>query len=162
MEQFDIHKKALVILKDDGVKTKVIEYYLPIFNSLIAKYLDAFDFNVQFTIDSEFNESIKSRFRDSFQYENFSDGERSRIDLALMFAFRELAVKRNTLSTNILILDEVDAAMDTDGASNLKGILYSEDFQNIKTITISHKDHLTSSFKDVLLVRREGNFSHID
>lgn len=162
VDDFDTARKALHILKDDGVKTKVIEYYLPLFNSYIAKYLDLFDFNIQFTIDAEFNENIKSRYRDTFQYESFSDGERSRIDIALMFAFRELALKRNTLSTNILILDEVDSAMDADGATALSQVLARDEFRDIKVVNISHKEHLISSYDNVIHVKKDGNFSKLE
>ena len=101
------------ILNDKGVKAQIIRKYVPIMNSLINKYLQAMDFYISFNLDEEFNETVKSRFRDTFNYNNFSEGEKMRIDLALLFTWRDIARMKNSTNTNLLILDEIfDSSLD--------------------------------------------------
>ena len=151
---------AAEMLKDSGIKTKVIKEYLPVMNQLINKYLQILDFFVSFHLDEAFNESIKSRYRDSFGYSSFSEGEKSRIDLALLFAWRQIARMKNSTSTNLLVLDETfDGSMDHDGLDNLMKILNTLD-EDTNTFVISHKgDQLDGKFDYKLKFRKEHNFS---
>ena len=152
---------AGVLLKDSGIKTRIIKQYVPIMNKLINKYLAAMDFFVQFELDENFNEKIKSRFRDEFSYASFSEGEKSRLDLALMFTWRAIAKLRNSASTNLLILDEVfDSSLDTSGNDNLMDILSNITDGNI--FVISHKgDQLYDKFHSVIKFEKHSNFSVI-
>lgn len=113
----------LKLLKDDGIKTVIIKNYIGIINALIKKYLSIIDFNVSFTFDNNFNATIKSRGRDIFEYKSFSEGERSRIDFCLLFAFRELAKLRATVNSNLLIIDEQDGRLDNEGTEAIKSLL---------------------------------------
>lgn len=152
---------AGVLLKDSGIKTRIIKQYVPIMNKLINKYLAAMDFFVQFELDENFNEKIKSRFRDEFSYASFSEGEKSRLDLALMFTWRAIAKLRNSASTNLLILDEVfDSSLDTSGNDTLMDILSNITDGNI--FVISHKgDQLYDKFHSVIKFEKHSNFSVI-
>ncbi len=146
------------ILTDGGIKTKIIKQYIPTINKLINKYLTALDFFVSFNLDEEFNESIKSRHRDTFKYDNFSDGQKARIDLSLMFAWRDIAKMRNAVNTNLLYLDEADAAVDGDGSSLLSDLLHTVEKSNV--FIISHKgDILRDKFERVLTFDIENNFT---
>jgi DNA repair exonuclease SbcCD ATPase subunit len=153
---------AALLLKDSGIKTKIIRQYVPIINKLINKYLAAMDFFVNFELDESFNETIKSRFRDEFSYESFSEGEKMRIDLALLFTWRAVAKLRNSASTNLLIMDEVfDSSLDSNGTDEFLKIL-----QNItsdtNTFIISHKgDQLFEKFEHVIKFEKHKNFSRI-
>ena len=148
------------MLKDSGIKTKVIRQYLPVMNRLINNYLNILDFFVSFTLDESFEESIKSRHRDDFSYASFSEGEKQRIDLALLFTWRQVARMKNSVSTNLLVLDETfDSSMDGEGVDNLIKILNSlEDGTNV--FIISHKtDALDGKFKSKLEFYKDKNFS---
>ena len=127
------------MLKDSGIKTKVIKQYLPVINKLSNNYLQILDFFVHFDLDESFNETIRSRHRDSFSYDSFSEGEKQRIDLALLFCWRMIAKMKNSVATNLLILDETfDSSLDHEGVDNLMKILDTlEDDTN--TFVISHK-----------------------
>lgn len=151
---------ASEMLKDTGIRTKVIKEYLPAMNMLINQYLQTLDFFVSFNLDENFSETIKSRHRDSFVYANFSEGEKQRIDLALLFAWRKIAQMKNSTNTNLLILDETfDSSLDTDGVDNLMKILYSLD-DNTNTFVISHKpDLLESKLKSKIEFKKLNNFS---
>jgi DNA repair exonuclease SbcCD ATPase subunit len=151
---------ASEMLKDTGIRTKVIKEYLPAMNMLINQYLQTLDFFVSFNLDENFSETIKSRHRDSFVYANFSEGEKQRIDLALLFAWRKIAQMKNSTNTNLLILDETfDSSLDTDGVDNLMKILYSLD-ENTNTFVISHKpDLLESKLKSKIEFKKLNNFS---
>lgn len=149
------------MLKDTGIKTKVVREYLPLMNSLINQYLQSLDFFVSFHLDEEFNESIKSRYRDDFNYTSFSEGEKAKIDLALMFTWRQIARAKNTTSTNLLILDEVfDGSLDSEGVDNLLSILNTLD-DDTNTFVISHKGDqvLDNKFARKLSFGKDGNFS---
>ena len=153
---------AQLILKDSGIKTKIIKQYVPVMNKLINKYLAAMDFFVQFELDENFNETIKSRFRDEFSYASFSEGEKMRIDLALLFTWRAIAKLRNSVSTNLLIMDEVfDSSLDSTGTDEFLKILNTlVDDANI--FIISHKgDQLYDKFHSVIKFEKVKNFSRM-
>lgn len=153
---------AGVLLKDSGIKTRIIKQYVPIMNKLINKYLAAMDFFVQFELDENFNEKIKSRFRDEFSYASFSEGEKMRIDLALMFTWRAIAKLRNSASTNLLIMDEVfDSSLDVGGTEEFLKILEGLT-GDTNTFIISHKgDQLYDKFHSVIKFEKHANFSRI-
>lgn len=160
----DYNLAMLELFKDGGIKSKIIEQYLPVINTLVNNYLEKLDFFVSFHLDSEFNETLKSRHRDDFCYSNFSAGERQRIDLALMFTFRELARRRNSFDCNLLFLDEVLECLDAEGVENLLKILDVEiEFQDSNVFIISHKskDLLIESFNGNYEAIKQGNFSVI-
>ena len=148
------------LLTDGGIKAKVIKQYLPVINKLINQYLQVLDFFVLFNIDEEFNETIKSRHRDDFSYTSFSEGEKSRIDLALMFTWRQIARMKNSTNTNLLMLDETfDSSLDSDGVDNLLKILATLD-KDTNTFIISHKtDVLDGKFENKLRFEKVNNFS---
>jgi DNA repair exonuclease SbcCD ATPase subunit len=156
---FDI---AAVLLKDSGIKTKIIKQYVPIINKLINKYLAAMDFFVSFELNENFEETIKSRFRDEFTYDSFSEGEKMRIDLALLFAWRAVAKLRNSASTNLLIMDEVfDSSLDSSGTDEFLKILNGLT-SDTNTFIISHKgDQLFDKFEHVIKFEKHKNFSRI-
>jgi DNA repair exonuclease SbcCD ATPase subunit len=153
---------ASSLLKDGGIKTKIIKQYLPIMNKLINKYLTAMDFFVNFNIDENFEETIKSRHRDEFSYANFSEGEKMRIDLALLFTWRQIAKMKNSTNTNLLILDEVfDSSLDTVGTEEFLKLIH-EMGQDTNVFVISHKgDQLFDKFRSVIRFEKKGNFSRI-
>lgn len=150
------------LLKDAGIKSKIIKYYLPIINKLINKYLASMNFFANFTLDEEFNETIKSRHRDTFSYMSFSEGEKLRIDLALILSWREIAKIKNSANCNLLILDEVfDSSLDSMGTDDLMKLL--EDLSiNTNIFVISHKsDQLADKFSNYLVFEKKNNFSRI-
>jgi DNA repair exonuclease SbcCD ATPase subunit len=160
--QKQLYETAYVLLKDTGIKTRIIKQYLPIMNKLINKYLASMDFFVSFNLDEKFEEKIKSRHRDEFTYDSFSEGEKMRIDLALLFTWRTIAKMKNSVNTNLLILDEVfDSSLDANGTEEfLKIINKLAGKQN--TFVISHKgDVLFDKFKNVIKFEKYKNFSRI-
>ena len=150
------------MLKDTGIKTKVIKQYLPVMNRLINHYLQILDFFVSFHLDENFNETIRSRHRDSFNYASFSEGEKQRIDLALLFTWRQIAKMKNSAASNLLILDETfDSSLDLDGIDNLTKILDTVD-DGSNVFIISHKgDVLENKFRSKIEFFKERNFSKI-
>ena len=150
------------LLKDSGIKTKIIREYLPVMNKLINKYLNILDFFVLFNIDESFNETIKSRHRDDFTYSSFSEGEKQRIDLALLFTWRQIAKMKNSANTNLLVLDETfDSSLDADGVDNLIKILYTVS-RDSNVFIISHKqDLLDGKFPAKIEFIKPNNFSKI-
>jgi DNA repair exonuclease SbcCD ATPase subunit len=148
------------LLKDSGIKAKIIKHYLPIINKLINKYLSAMDFFVKFNLDEEFKESIKSRHRDDFSYESFSEGEKMRIDLSLLLCWREIARMKNSVSCNLLILDEVfDSSLDAGGTEEFMKLLKAMG-TNSNIFVISHKtDQLIDKFTNILTFEKKNNFS---
>jgi DNA repair exonuclease SbcCD ATPase subunit len=148
------------LLRDTGIKTKVIRQYLPVMNKLINQYLQTLDFFVLFHLDDSFNETIKSRHRDEFTYASFSEGEKQRIDLSLLFAWRQIAKMKNSANTNLLILDETfDSSMDADGVDNLLKILYTFK-EDSNVFIISHKqDLLEGKFPRKIEFEKVNNFS---
>jgi DNA repair exonuclease SbcCD ATPase subunit len=166
MEQLATEKQyyefAGSLLKDTGIKTKIIRQYLPIMNKLINKYLTAMDFFVNFNINENFEETIKSRHRDEFSYANFSEGEKMRIDLALLFTWRQIAKLKNSTNTNLLILDEVfDSSLDTVGTEEFLKLIH-EMGTDTNVFVISHKgDQLFDKFRSVIKFEKKNNFSQV-
>jgi len=169
---FDMHKSKLRedktyaeasrnMLQDTGIKTKVIKQYLPIMNKLINTYLTSMEFYVNFTLNENFEETIKSRYRDEFTYDSFSEGEKMRIDLALLFTWRAVAKMKNSTNTNLLILDEIfDSSLDGTGTDEFLKILNTLGDENV--FVISHKqDALADKFKDTIKFEKIRNFSHV-
>ena len=158
MVYFDVARN---LLQDTGIKTKIIKQYLPIMNKLINGYLSSMDFFVNFNIDENFNETIKSRFRDVFSYANFSEGEKMRIDLALLFTWRAVAKMKNSTNTNLLILDEIfDSSLDATGTDDFLKILNTFEKENV--FIISHKqDMLIDKFRSVIKFEKVKNFSKV-
>ena len=150
------------LLKDTGIKTKVIKQYVPVINKLVNQYLQVLDFFVHFNLDENFNETIRSRHRDAFSYDSFSEGEKQRIDLALLFTWRQIAKMKNSVATNLLLLDETfDSSLDHDGVENLMKILHTLD-NSTNVFVISHKGEiLDSKFKEKLEFVKEKNFSKL-
>jgi DNA repair exonuclease SbcCD ATPase subunit len=153
---------AAAILKDGGIKARIIKQYVPIINKLINKYLSAMDFFVQFELNEQFEETIKSRFRDEFSYASFSEGEKMRINLAILFTWRAVAKMRNSINTNLLIMDEVfDSSLDSGGTEEFMKILTNLT-QDTNTFIISHKtDQLWDRFERVIRFEKHKNFSRI-
>jgi DNA repair exonuclease SbcCD ATPase subunit len=151
---------AYSLLKDDGVKTKIIKKYLPFINQQVNRYLQMMDFYINFHLDGEFNESIKSPIHENFSYSSFSEGEKARIDLALIFAWREVARVKNSVNCNILLFDEVfDSSLDGFGADEfLKIIKYVVKDTNV--FVISHKSGLEEKFESTLKFEKKGGFSY--
>ena len=150
------------LLKDTGIKTKIIRQYLPIMNKLINKYLTAMDFFVNFNINENFEETIKSRHRDEFGYANFSEGEKMRIDLALLFTWRQIAKLKNSTNTNLLILDEVfDSSLDGVGTEEFLKLIH-EMGSDTNIFVISHKgDQLFDKFRNIIKFEKKNNFSQV-
>ncbi len=150
---------ASQLLKDNGIKTRIIKTYLPAMNQLINQYLQSMDFYVNFTLNENFEEIIKSRYRDVFSYDSFSEGEKSRIDIALLLTWRSIAKLKNSVDTNLLILDEIfDSSLDQQGGSDLGWILRNFD-DNTNVYVISHRDSLEGKFERTLTAEKEKNFS---
>tara|TARA_B100001778_G_scaffold64668_1_gene50644 strand:+ start:12444 stop:14156 length:1713 start_codon:yes stop_codon:yes gene_type:complete len=161
-EKYSYNSAMAEMLKDTGIKTKIIKQYLPVMNTLINQYLQVLDFYVHFDLDDEFNETIRSRHRDDFTYESFSEGEKQRIDLSLLFTWRQIAKMKNSVSTNLLILDETfDSSLDHEGVENLLKILTTlPDETNV--FVISHKGEiLDNKFEDKIEFTKVKNFSKI-
>jgi DNA repair exonuclease SbcCD ATPase subunit len=154
---------AISLLKDGGIKTKIIKQYLPIINKLINKYLAKMGFFVNFNINEQFEETIKSRYRDEFSYQNFSEGEKTRIDLALLFTWRAIAKMRNSVNTNLLILDEVlDGSLDNNGTDEFLKIMWDV-LGDTNTFVISHKtDTMQDKFQKIYKFTKVKNFSRLD
>ena len=152
---------ARSMLMDTGIKTKIIKQYLPIMNKLINTYLTAMEFYINFTLNENFEETIKSRHRDEFTYASFSEGEKMRIDLALLFTWRAVAKMKNSTNTNLLILDEIfDSSLDSTGTDEFLKILNTLDGENV--FVISHKqDVLVDKFRSTIRFDKVKNFSHI-
>ena len=173
LTQTDIKKKtdkehkiyidtARHLMQDTGIKTKIINQYLPIMNQYINKHLADMDFFVNFTLDEEFKETIKSRYRDEFNYHSFSEGEKLRIDLAILFTWREIAKLKNSTNTNLLVLDEIfDSSLDTSGTDEFMRILYTT-MEKENVFVISHKgDTLIDKFPRVMKFEKYKNFTRM-
>jgi len=159
-EEYSYNNVMAEMLKDTGIKTKVIKQYIPVINKLVNQYLQVLDFFVHFNLDESFQETIRSRHRDAFSYDSFSEGEKQRIDLALLFTWRMIAKMKNSVATNLLILDETfDSSLDHDGVDNLMKILHTLD-DDTNVFVISHKGEiLDGKFEEKLEFRKEKNFS---
>ena len=158
----DMYDLAYELLRDSGIKTQIIKQYVPIINKLVNKYLASMEFFVQFELDEGFHEVIKSRYRDEFSYASFSEGEKMRIDLALLLTWRAIAKMKNSANTNLLILDEVfDASLDNDGCESFLKLLHDLG-NNSNVFVISHKgDILQDKFSSVIKFEKHKNFSRI-
>lgn len=162
-EQRNIEDISSILLKDTGIKTAVIKEYLPAMNTLINKYLTAMDFYVSFELDESFSECIKSRYRDNFTYSSFSEGEKKRLDLAILFAWREIARLKNSANTNLLILDEVlEGSLDSTGTDFIMNLL-STLGDDVNIFVISHNtDQIQDKFERILTVEKKHDFSEIN
>ena len=160
-EELFYYDVARNLLQDTGIKTKIVKQYLPIMNKLVNTYLSSMDFFCNFNLDENFNETIKSRYRDDFSYANFSEGEKMRIDLALLFTWRAVAKMKNSTNTNLLILDEIfDSSLDASGTDDFLKILNT--FGNENVFVISHKqDMLFDKFRHTIKFEKNRNFSHV-
>jgi len=161
-EHRNIEEVANVLLKDTGIKTAIIREYLPAMNKLINKYLNAMDTYIHFELDEAFNEKIKSRFRDEFTYASFSEGEKQKIDLAILFTWRQIAKMKNSVNTNLLLMDEIfDSSLDAQGIELLLNIL-SQFTHDTNIFIISHKgDQLFDKFRSVIKFEKRNDFSII-
>ena len=161
LEEREYLNVASTLLKDGGIKTSIIKYYLPIMNGLINKYLHQMDFYVNFTMDENFSENIQSRNRENFSYTSFSEGEKMRIDLALLFTWREVAKMKNSVNTNLLVLDEVfDSSLDSNGTDEFLKLLNELGGNNV--FVISHKGEiLYDKFRSIIKFDKVKNFSRI-
>lgn len=161
-ERRNLQEIAATLLKDTGIKTSIIREYLPVMNKLINKYLTAMDFYVHFELDEAFNEVIKSRHRDEFTYASFSEGEKMRIDIAILFTWRQIAKMKNSVNTNLLILDEIfDSSLDSAGTDYFLSVM-STMGENNNVFVISHKgDQLVDKFHNVLRFEKRNDFSII-
>ncbi len=161
-KESDVLNVATSLLKDSGIKTRIIKTYLPTMNKLINQFLQDMDFYVNFTLDENFDETIKSRYRDVFTYESFSEGEKARIDIALLLTWRSIAKLKNSVDTNLLILDEIfDGSLDQSGTSDLGWILRNFD-DNTNVFVISHKSILDDKFDRTITVSKEKNYSNLE
>jgi len=152
---------AKQLLQDSGIKTKIVRKYLPVMNDFINMYLNKLEFQVKFQLDEEFNETIRSRYRDEFSYANFSEGEKMRIDLALLFTWRQIAKMKNSTNTNLLILDEIfDSSLDANGTDEFLKILKSLSDENV--FLVSHKPDLSiDKFEHSICFAKQNNFSRM-
>jgi DNA repair exonuclease SbcCD ATPase subunit len=161
IDEKQYYDAASTLLKDTGIKTKIIRQYLPVINKLVNKYLASMDFFVNFNLDESFKETIKSRHRDEFSYASFSEGEKQRIDMALMLTWRAVAKLKNSANTNLLILDEVfDSSLDANGTEYLMNLLHL--LEDVNLFVISHKgDILQDKFRSIIRFEKVNNFSRI-
>ena len=160
-EERECLQTAAILLKDNGIKTRIIKRYLPVMNKLVNEYLQNMDFYVNFTLDENFEETIKSRYRDIFSYESFSEGEKARIDISLLLTWRAVAKLKNSVDTNLLILDEIfDGSLDTSGSSELGWILRNFD-KNTNVFVISHKEGMEEKFDSTWHCEKIKNFSYV-
>ena len=161
-EQRNLEEVASILLKDTGIKTAIIREYLPVMNKLINKYLNAMDAYIHFELDEAFNEIVKSRHRDDFTYASFSEGEKMRIDLSILFTWRQIAKMKNSVNTNLLLLDEIfDSSLDTAGTDYFLNLMNSFG-ENTNIFVISHKgDQLFDKFRSVIKFEKRNDFSII-
>jgi DNA repair exonuclease SbcCD ATPase subunit len=161
-EHRNLEEVASLLLKDTGIKTAIIREYLPVMNKLINKYLQAMDAYIHFELDESFNESVKSRFRDDFTYASFSEGEKMRIDLSILFTWRQIAKMKNSVNTNLLLLDEIfDSSLDTAGTDYFLNLMNTLG-ENSNVFVISHKgDQLFDKFRSVIKFEKRNDFSVI-
>ena len=162
LERTDLYNVCQMLLKDSGIKTRIIKQYLPVMNKYINNYLNSFDFFANFNLDENFSEVIKSRHRDEFSYDSFSEGEKQRIDLAILFTWREIARMKNSVNSNLLILDEVfDSSLDAEGTENFMKVMNTLEGKGFNTFVISHKtDLLSDKFENQIKFEKVGDFSY--
>lgn len=162
LEERNVLNASSILLKDGGIKTQIIKKYVPIINKSINKYLSMFNFYVKFELDEEFNEKIKSRHRDEFSYSSFSEGEKMKINLAILFTWRDIAKIRNSINTNLLIMDEVfDSSLDSNSTEDFMKILSDQD-NKTNIVVISHKtEQLNDKFENIIRFKKIKNFSKV-
>jgi DNA repair exonuclease SbcCD ATPase subunit len=162
MQITELENTSKLLLQDSGVKTAIIRKYLPVMNKLINKYLQAMDFYVHFELDENFTETIRSRYRDEFTYDSFSEGEKMRIDLAILFTWRHIAKMKNSINTSLLILDEIfDSSLDASGVDYFLNLISQLDSQ-VNVFVISHKgDTLIEKFMSTIKFEKKNDFSTI-
>ena len=162
LDQRNLEEVANILLKDTGIKTAIIREYLPVMNKLINKYLQAMDAYIHFELDESFNEIVKSRYRDDFTYASFSEGEKMRIDLAILFTWRQIAKMKNSVNTNLLLLDEIfDSSLDTAGTDYFLNLM-NQFGEKSNIFVISHKgDQLFDKFRSVIKFEKRNDFSVI-
>lgn len=162
IEEKNVLSVASILLKDGGIKSRIVKQYIPIINKLINKYLASLEFMCQFELDENFNETIKSRYRDDFSYASFSEGEKMKINLAILFAWRSLSKLRNSINTNLLIMDEVfDSSLDSNGTEEFLKIITNM-VSDTNTFIISHKtDQMVDKFEKIIRFEKYKNFSRI-
>lgn len=162
LEERNLQEVSSLLLKDTGIKTAIIREYLPAMNKLINKYLNSMDTYIHFELDESFNEIIKSRYRDEFTYESFSEGEKQKIDISLLFSWRYIAQMKNSVNTNLLIMDEIfDSSLDSGGTDLLMQVLNGLP-KNTNIFVISHKtDQLLDKFANVIRFEKRGEYSVI-
>lgn len=154
-----VYEIIKMLLKDNGIKAQIIKQWLPTINLEINRVLDRLEASYSFHLDEQFNETIRSRYRDAFSYSSFSEGEKSRIDAAILFAFREVAKSKSTINCNILVLDEIlDGSLDAEAAEILLGMLKEQD---LSIFVVSHKIEASNHFPNIIEIEKRGNFSHI-
>lgn len=159
----DAHYQTIAynMLMDNGIKAKVIKQYIPVINKLVNKYLNALDFFVSFNLDENFNEVVKSRYRDEFSYDSFSEGEKQRISLALTFAWRDVARMKNSVNCNLVVFDELfDSSLDQTGMDLCIGLLHG--LKDTNTFVISHKEGIADKFSSSIKITKKNNFTIID
>ena len=160
IDQQSMCNAAYTMLQDDGIKSKVIKKYVPVINKLINSNLEKLDLFCQFTLDECFNETVKARHRDIFTYDSFSQGEKQRIDIALLFTWRELSSMKNSLNMNLVVMDEIlDTAMDGDGMKLCIDLIKS--IKNTNVIVISHREAISDEFDQVIHLKKKNNFTQI-
>ena len=160
MEEKQIYAAASIDLKDDGIKARMIKKYIPIINNTINYYLEKMEFMCLFELNEEFKETIKSRYCDEFTYDSFSEGEKLKINLAILFAWRNMAKKRNSINTNLLVMDEIlDSSLDVDSIDNLYKVL--EEYKDNNVFIISHRENFSDKFDDTIQFKKIRNFSMI-
>jgi DNA repair exonuclease SbcCD ATPase subunit len=160
-EDMSYNTLMLEMLKDTGLKSKVVQQHLPVINAKINQYLGVLDFFVSFNLDESFNETIKSRFRDEFSYSSFSEGEKAKIDLALLFTWRHIGRRLNSVHTNLIVLDEVaDSSLDAEGIEHLMAIIETLE-EDANVFVISHRAVNESRFSNKIVFEKKGNFSRM-
>lgn len=160
IEEKSYYDAASILLKDSGIKTKIIKQYLPVINKLVNKYLASMDFFVNFNLDESFKETIKSRHRDEFSYASFSEGEKQKIDISLLLTWRAVAKLKNSTNTNLLIMDEVfDSSLDSNAVENLVSLFNV--LENTNLFVISHKDSMVDKFRSIIKFEKYNGFSRI-
>lgn len=163
LSELQICEYASILLKDNGIKTDIIKEYLPLINSSINEYLTKMNFYVKFTLDESFSEKIEARGKDDFEYECFSEGEKQRLDLAILFTWRKIAQMKNSLNCNLLVMDEIaDSKLNNEAAESVWDVLKSSEFEHSNVFVISHKNTISNKFGSVYYFSMKGNFTQVD
>lgn len=163
LSELQICEFASTLLKDNGIKTDIVKEYLPLINSSINDYLTKMNFYVKFTLDENFSEKIEARGREDFEYECFSEGEKQRLDLAILFTWRKIAQMKNSLNCNLLVMDEIaDSKLNNEAAESVWDVLKASEFQDSNIFVISHKNTISNKFEEVYYFSKKGNFTQVE